>query len=194
MDRSRRSAASRRPFVAVALFSLALGLAAAPGPAAAQELYLFSASALGGVGGSLDAEPGDSLGNVGYQLGFSMLTEPRTHVGVRIGELGLDDDELFGPLSDASLLYATVAGEYRYAHSYYDSGVYLGLGGYRLEGNDVFTGADADETSLGAVLGVTGEFTITRRVAFLVELSGHWVDFDDQQVFLMGHGGLVVHF
>jgi hypothetical protein len=175
---------------------LVLGAAVlAPAPAAAQqELYLFSASALGGIGGSLDAEPGDSLSNTGYQIGFAMLTEPKTHVGVRVGEMSLDADERFGDLFGAELLYANVAGEYRYSHSYYDSGVYFGLGGYRLQGDDVFSLGDEDETALGGVLGVTGEFAITRRFGVLVELSGHWVDFDDQQVFVMGHAGFVAHF
>lgn len=193
---SRPTPSSNPRFLTAVGAALVLGAALlAPVPAAAQqELYLFSASALGGLGGSLDAEPGDSLGNTGFQLAVSMLTDPKTHVGVRVGQMALDGDDRFGDLFDAELLYANVAGEYRYSHSYYDSGVYFGLGGYRLQGDDVFSLAEEDETALGGVLGVTGEFAITRRLGVLVELSGHWVNFDDQQVFVMGHAGFVVHF
>lgn len=163
-----------------------------PGAARAQELYTFTAGLLGGIGGSLDADPGDDLGNTGYQLNLTMVTEPRTHVGFRLGRLGLDSEELFGSLSDAELSYITLAGEYRFPESVYESGVYLGLGGYRLEG----TRGDRDEadTSLGLVVGVTGEFRVTHWLGVLVELSGHYADFEEAQLFAMGHGGIALHF
>jgi hypothetical protein len=163
-----------------------------PGAARAQELYTFTAGLLGGIGGSLDAEPGDDLGNTGFQLNLAMVTEPRTHLGLRLGKLGLDGEDLFGSLTDAELSYATIAGEYRFPQIYYDSGVYLGLGGYRLEGNRF--GRDETDTSIGLAVGVTGEFRVTRWLSVLIELSGHYADFDEAQFFAMGHGGLAVHF
>ena len=98
-----------------------------PGVARAQEMYTFTAGLLGGIGGSLDAEPGDDLSNTGYQVNLTMVTEPRTHLGVRLGQLGLDADELFGSLTDAELSYITVSGEYRFPQIYYESGLYIGL-------------------------------------------------------------------
>ena len=163
-----------------------------PGAARAQELYTFTAGLLGGVGGSLDAEPGDDLGNNGYQINLTMVTEPRTHVGFRLGRLGLDGDEFFGPLSDAELSYITLAGEYRLPESFYDSGIFIGLGGYRLEGNR--GGRDEEETSFGLTVGVSGEFRINQWLGVLLELSGHYADFEDAQLFAMGHGGIAVHF
>ena len=163
-----------------------------PGAARAQEMYTFTAGLLGGIGGSLDAEPGDDLSNTGYQVNLSMVTEPRTHVGVRLGQLGLDADEFFGSLTEAELSYITVSGEYRFPQTYYESGLYIGLGGYRLEGSRGFR--DEEDTSIGGVVGITGEFAVTRWLGVLVELSGHYVDFDEAQVFGMGHGGLTVHF
>ena len=163
-----------------------------PGAARAQEPYTFTAGVLGGLGGSLDADPGDDLGNTGYQINLAMVTEPRTHVGLRLGNLALDGEESFGTLTDAELSYITVAGEYRFPESYYESGLYAGLGGYRLEGTR--GGKDRSETAPGLVVGVTGEFRITRWLAVLVELSGHYADLDDSQVFAMGHAGLTFHF
>lgn len=163
-------------------------------PAAAQELYTFTVSAFGGVGGSIDADPGDELGNTGFQLGGSMITEPRTRIAVRAGRLGLADGERFESLFDADLSYVTIAGEYRFAKSYYAPWAYIGLGAYQLQGDDLFTGGEADDTSLGLVLGLVGEFTITRRLDFVVEASGHYADFDDATIFAMGHAGLALHF
>jgi len=163
-----------------------------PGAARAQELYTFTAGLLGGIGGSFDADPGDDLGNTGFQLNLTMVTEPRTQVGVRLGQLALDSEDRFGSLSDAELSYVTVAGEYRFPQSYYESGLYLGLGGYRLEGNR--GSEDESDTSVGLTLGVTGEFKVTRWLGVLIELSGHYADLDEAQFFGMGHGGVAIHF
>lgn len=171
---------------------LILTLLLVSGAAGAQELYNFTAGVLGGIGGSMDVEPGDGFDNTGVQVNLTMITEPRTHVGFRIGRLGLDEQELFGSLSDAELTYITLAGEYRFQESFYESGVYLGLGGYRLEG--VRFEEDERDTSLGVVLGLNGEFKVSRWLGLMVELSGHYVDFDEAQIFGMVHGGLAVHF
>ncbi len=173
--------------------ALLAGLLLLPGAARAQERYNFSVAGLGSIGGSLDAEPGDDLSNTGYQLNLSMVTDPQTHVGIRVGQLGLDGDEFFGTLSDADLTYVTVGGEYRFNENWYDSGVYFALGGYRLEGT-AFDGSDSRDNAIGLAVGVTGEFKVNRWLGLLLEFSGHYADFDEAQFFAMGHGGLAVHF
>lgn len=176
---------------------IALGAAAAlavAAPATAQELYTFTLSAFGGLGGSIDADVGDGLDNSGFQLGASMITEPRTRIALRAGRLGLADGERFESLTDADFEYVTFAGEYRFFESYYAPWAYIGLGGYRLRGDDLFTGADADDTAIGLAFGLTGEFTLTRRLDLVGEVSGHWADFDEANVFAMGHVGLAFHF
>ena len=179
------------------LFAVPLLLAfafALPGTASAQENYTFSVGVLGGLGGSVDADVGDSLDNTGFQLNLGMVIQPKNHLVLRIGQLALDSDERFDDLSDADLTYATIGGEYKYSHPYYDSGLYLALGGYRLEGNDFFDGQSEDDTAIGLALGVTGDFPITRWLSAQIEISGHYAAFDGASVFAMGHGGLVVHF
>jgi hypothetical protein len=164
-------------------------------PASAQgESYTFTAGLLGTLGGSQDADPGDELDNTGFQVNLGAVTHPANHLTVRLGQLGLDSADLFENLTDADLTYATIGGEYRYRHSYYDSGLYLALGAYRLEGTDAFSGADADETSLGVSAGATGEFPITPTFSIQAEVSGHYVDFDAAQIFVMGGVGVVFHF
>ncbi len=161
-----------------------------PGAARAQLSYLYGVNAFVGIGGSSDATPEAGFSNSTYQLGFNLSTEPRGRLGVRFGKLDLDDEGQFGDLFEADLTYLTVGGEYRYRASFYDSGLYVGLGGYKLAGRDISDNSSADETNLGLALGLTGEFAINRRWAVVVELSGHWVDFDKSHVFGMGHVGL----
>jgi len=167
-------------------------LAAVPGAAAAQQLFNFTASALGGIGGAVDAEPGDGIGNRSYQLGFAVVTEPSTLVGLRLGTIDFGSGQV-GNLVDASLNYLTVAGEYRFQESYFDSGLYLGLGGYQLEGTRLGGGSD-DKTAIGLVVGATGEFTLNRHLGVLIELSGHYSDLDEAKFFGMVQGGLAFHF
>jgi hypothetical protein len=167
-------------------------LAAVPGAAAAQRLYNFSVSALGGIGGATDANPGGGIGNPSYQLGFAVVTEPGTLVGLRLGTIDFGSNQV-GNLVDASLNYLTVAGEYRFQESYFDSGLYLGLGGYQLKGTRPGGGSN-DKTAIGLALGATGEFTLSRRLGVLIELSGHYSDLDEAKFFGMIHGGLIFHF
>lgn len=176
------------PFLAV----LCLALAA---PAAvAQERYTFTLGALGGLGGSIDADPGDSLSNTSFQLNAGLIIEPETHLVVRAGHLNLDDDAVFESLTDAGLDYVNIAGEYRFDHAFYESGVYFGLGGYRLDGNSLGLGESESDTSFGVVLGLTGDFELTQRLSFVVEFAGHWANLDEAQTFVTGHAGLAFHF
>ena len=194
---SPKTCTTHRPAPVLALAALAvLAALLAPGAVEAQETYTFTVGAFGGLGGSLDAEPGDEIDNTGFQLDFGVVIQPRNHLMLRIGRLDLDSADRFEDLTAAELTYATIGGEYKYRHSYYDSGIYLALGGYRLEGDAAFAGADADEeeTAIGLALGVTGEFPITRWLGFQVELSGHYVDFERASLFAMGQAGVVVHF
>ncbi len=173
---------------------LILALCSSATPALADERYTFTLGLLGGAGGSLDADPGDELSNVGYQLNLAFLTEPKTHLGLRLGQLDLEEADPFGSLTQADLTYATISGEYRFSQSFYESGIFVGLGGYQLDGLPLAGGERDSETTFGVTLGLTGEFEITSNLGALIELSGHWADFDDAQVFLFGHVGLAIHF
>ncbi|HEY7214004.1 MAG TPA: hypothetical protein VIC28_05200 [Thermoanaerobaculia bacterium] len=172
---------------------LIFGLLLLPGAAGAQELYTYSVGVFGGLGGSLDADPGDSLTNTGWQVDLGVVTQSRTHLVLRTGRLALDEDERFGSLRDAEMKYVTLGGEYRVREDFYDSGIYVALGGYRLEGLRP-SGRDSRDNSLGLALGVTGELPIKRWLGFQAELSGHYIDFDEANVFVMGHAGLAFHF
>lgn len=181
----------RRPnLILLAALISALG---APG-ARAQEAYSYTVSLLGGVGGSFDADPDPGAGNRVFQAGFAVITEPRTHVGLRVGRLAVESGELLGSLREPELDYATLGAEYRIQKSYYDSGLLLGLGAYRLRGDDALFGDEREDTAVGAMAGVSGEFHINRHLGFVIELTAHYADLDEQSVFAWGLAGLALHF
>src|SRR5258708_23324006 len=151
---------------------------------------------MGGGGGSVDVRPGSrNFSNGSWQVEGLVLTEPRIVVALRAGQLALGGkDALFGSRVGADLSYVTLSGQYMFEESYYDSGVYLGLGAYRLGGNDAVTGASASKTVAGGVLGLTGDFKASKRFSVVLELSGHYIDIRQAHIYAMAHGGLAFHF
>jgi hypothetical protein len=181
----------------LATLTAAAALFLLPATAQAQAGYTFTLSALGGIGGGISVDQGDGIGNPSLQLGFALITQPKTHVGLRLGTIDLDTDGGFGDeeiLADADLTYVTLSGEYRYSYDWYESGVYLGLGGYQLSGTSLLTGADGDDTGVGVVLGLTGEFNMTRNLGILVEIAGHWADLEEAGSFVTAQVGVAWHF
>ncbi len=174
------------PIVVVVLWTLA------PVAVMAQDHYTYTLSGLGGFGGSLDADD-SGLGNQSLGLGLSLLREDRVHIGLRLVELDFDAQEEIGSLRDVSLQYLTAGGEYRFLESFYESGLFLGLGLYEIEGLDA-EGLRQSETSVGLVIGVTGEFEINRRFGFLLEFMGHVTNLEDSNLFATGHAGIAAHF
>jgi hypothetical protein len=164
-----------------------------PAAAGATDLYNYTVGVLGGLGGSFDADPGGSLNNTGLQVNLGLVTETATHLVVRVGKLNLDKDAFFGSLTGADLKYATIGGEYRYTESFYESGVYVALGAYRLQGTSA-AGRDSRDTTWGVSAGFTGELPIKRWLGIQAEISGHYVDFSEAQFFGMAQAGVVFHF
>lgn len=160
-------------------------------PLAAQSPYDYTLAVSAGIGGFLDATPDSGFDDPAVQALFAMRLEPSTYFGVRLGQLDLQvDEEDGGPLFDASLTYATLAGEYRFNDGWYRSGLYLGLGAYDLGGDFAID----DESGFGLSAGVNGDFRLTDRFSLLVELSGHWADLDHAQTFITGTAGIAFHF
>ena len=175
----------------VALFALAHAA-----PAHAAEPYVFSVGLLGGVGGPLDADdPDPGTSQRSFELQANLVTEPRTLLGLRLGRIEFDDADQLGTFHAPELEYVTISGEYRFYKNWYDSGIFLGLGGYRLSGNARdFGGGSHEETAVGLTAGVTGEFEITQHFALLGELTGHYVDLDENNIFATAMGGFSLRF
>lgn len=174
------------PWRTIVLFGL-LALLVAPGICLAQHDNYEVGLALG-LGGSTDDEPDTGLDNFSWQASFAMKIDSKTQWGARLGQLELDTDD--AGASGGDLSYVTLSGEYLFPEGFYESGVYLGLGFYDFSG-DV---SGADDSGVGLVLGVTGDFRLTERLGLSVELSGHGVDLEGLDFLLMGHVGLAYRF
>lgn len=178
--------------VALTFFAGLMAVVSSP-PAAAQDLHTYTVNVFGGIGGAFDIEPDAGLENDSYQIGFNFTSGPRNYIGARLGQLDFSGEEGFGIFSEADLSYLTIGGEFRNRKDYYDSGLYIALGGYRLEGTTPF-GESQEDTALGLALGTTADFPINRWLSILAELSGHITDLDQAQFFGMLHLGVSVRF
>lgn len=170
--------------VAAALFAAAVQ---------AQEAT-WTLSALGGIGTAIDE--GGSAG-FGLQVGGALVVERQTNIWLRLGSLDFDTGSEPGALSDATATYLNIGGEYQFFEGYYDSGVFLGLGAYNIDATRSGAAggaASVDDTVLGLVVGVSGEFKVTPKFAFLVEVAGHVLDSDDAQILGTAHAGVAWHF
>lgn len=179
--------------VAILLSGFALLAGGMPLAAEQQENYTFTLGLLGGVGGALDADPDPGFGQRSWALSAGMVTASRTLVVVRAGRLEIEGDPAFERFTRADLEYVNIAGEYRFAQPTYDYGMYFGLGHYRMNG-DLLVGGNLDESDLGIVLGLTGDFDVTRYLSVIGEISGHYVFLDDANIFGMANVGLAIHF
>ncbi len=174
-----------RHFRTVFLVTVVLATLLWPGVEAEAQDNGITVGIFAGVGGSPDS---DGYDGSGFQLLAAMDLSRNTLTGLRIGELTTEFELDNGIIEENDLSYLTLGTEYRRDADYYTSGLLIGLGYYRLEGP--FT----DEDSLGLTLGVTGDFRINSRFSVVVELSGHYADFDRAQIFLLGHAGLAFRF
>lgn len=172
------------------LVAFGVTLFALPAQVAAED-SVYSFNLWGGLGGPVDQDNA-GLSNSSYQLGFSVQPEDQLLVGLRVGQIDMGGESI-GDLFDPTIDYATVVGEYRFTESFYESGLFIGLGLYRLDGVQLVGGSATDE-SVGLVLGISGEFVLTDRVGFLLEASGHFVRFDSVDTLVMGHAGFAIHF
>ncbi len=192
----------RHLFLATLLISASLLL---PGSSAAQSDNRFTLGLMGGFGGALASEPSSSSlektfllqeeFNFGFQLIFNTEMRRGTLFGVRIGQLDVELANrnflgLFvGPI-ESELTYATAVGEYRLPTGSYESGLFIGLGYYSIDGQGLFD----DDTGLGLNVGTTGDFRLNDRLSFLLEFSAHYADLDYAQFFVMAHAGIGFHF
>lgn len=102
-------------------------------------------------------------------------------VDTAIGPTGL-------PASDGRVEYVSGQVEYRFHEIWGSSAIFAGPGVYRGRADGL------EETSFGLAGGVNTAFPINRRFAVLLELSYHWVNFEERYTFLTATGGLRVSF
>ena len=165
----------------------------APAPVAAQERGLFVASATGGLAGAFDSVGEKAFDHSARQLAAGMLTDDRTWTMLRYGRIDLDEEELPIGRLRSEVEYLNVAGEYRFRQPAYDFGLFVGVGGYRLDADRIGGGAEEEE-AIGIAAGLTGDFDITARLSFVAEIDVHYVFFRETNSYGAALVGLAVHF
>ncbi len=183
---------------------VALILCCLPGSSWAQSSSRYTAGLMLGFGGTTASEPSsttvdevfliDDQFDLGFQLLFNMEVRRGVLFGVRLGQLDVEvANNALAALDaavDSELTYVTAGGEYRFSDGQYQSGLFMGLGYYSVDGQDVFD----DDSGLGLTFGTAGDFRVNDRWSILIEFSGHYADIDAAQFFFMGHAGVAFHF
>ncbi len=184
---------------------ITLVLCCLAGNSSAQSSTRYTAGAMLGFGGATGSgSSGTTIDDVfllddsfdlGYQLYFAMEIRKDALFGVRLGQMdveiaGASQLALFAGPVGSELTYLTLSGEYRMPAGTYQSGLFMGLGYYSVDGQSFFD----DDTGLGLTLGTTGDFRLNDRWSIVVEFSGHYAELEYAQFFIMGHVGMAVHF
>ena len=184
---------------------IALALSCLAGSSSAQTPSRYTAGVTFGFGSPTGSGPsGSTIDDVylvndsfefGYQLMFGMEVRRGTLFAVRFGQVDVEIASpaalsVFGGPIGSDLSYLTLTGEYRMPAGSYQSGFFMGLGYYSVDGKNVFD----DDDGLGLTLGVDGDIRINDRWSILVEFSGHYADLEYAQFFIMAHAGLAFHF
>jgi len=180
-------AVNRSKLLAVGVIVLVVALTPAASEAQGT-VRTITGSAMIGVAGSID-ETSTSAGNLNFQLGLEVETQALTTVGLRAGHITFGD---FSDVLDSSLNYISIVGEYREHESFFQSGLYIGLGFYSFDG--IRAGESLDETTVGGVLGVDGHFRVNDRIDVLAEISLHYAPMEVFDTFANGLVGIGVKF
>ena len=146
-----------------------------------------------------------SFSNTSFELYWSMPIEPELNLKFKGGRLESEiaipyhaDDPDTGEV-DSALFRRDVAGgevshietliEYEFDEPFGSSGLFAGLGYYRLSA----PGEDSQST-WGVTAGVNADFPITRRYGVVLEGAYHWVRSEFEPRFMTVGGGLRVSF
>lgn len=194
---SRKPTDSKSSLLTFAVLAAVLAAVALPHKATADDT--FSLLLQGGVGGPVNE---DSTSNAGFetafQLGFTVASRGDIQVGGRAGRVDYSPGDQLGPFAAPTLDYLTLGGDYRFNEGFYQSGIFIGLGYYSLEGDVLIdpegTTETRDETGVGLAIGVTGEFELAPKLGFVVEAIGHITDLQAQDLFVTVNAGFAFHF
>lgn len=147
-----------------------------------------------------------SFSNKSFELYWSMPIEPELNFKIKGGKLDseipiayiaddpdtpdeVDPTKFRRDVADGEVSHIEALVEYEFDEPFGSSGLFAGLGYYRLSAPD-----EESQTVLGVTAGVNADFPITRRYGVVVEGSYHWTRAEFSPRFLTVSGGLRVSF
>jgi hypothetical protein len=141
---------------------------------------------------------------------YAVQIEPATLFKIQAGQWNTDvgivqsgTDDKGNPTGDpkfprsGTIQHADGIIDYRFDEPFGTTGLFAGLGLYRWSASGPPPDAKHDvptETNYGYVLGVNGEFPITKRYAFMVEGAYHWINMSSPVRYVTVTGGVRVGF
>jgi hypothetical protein len=139
-----------------------------------------------------------SFSNNAFDLYWATQLEPDTWLRVKAGRIAgpvpvaytiPGNNTTFRRDADGELQHVGVDVEYGFSEPYGSTGIFAGVGLYRVSAPDADT-----SSSYGFNVGVNADFPITRRYGFVLETAYHWSRTDFQPRFLTLGGGLRISF
>jgi len=158
---------------------IALTLMVATSGAVAAQAPIFSFALSGGMAGSFDEDTGFS--NTTFQARFAVETAQNQFLAIRLGRMDFADASL-SLVTEATIDYLTIAGEYLFSEGNYESGFFMGLGLYDMTGVRP-DNTSGDEGTIGLVAGAVGEFDMSERWFFYGEAAFHYINLEAAQMF-----------
>lgn len=127
---------------------------------------------------------------------FGSLKVRGVHSGETLGTAGSSAITL--PEFRTRMDYATVGTAYEFWEGDYTSGIFAGIGGYKLRPESVPQVAepfrDPSETAFGWHVGVDGDFRVLSRLSVIARVTYHNVRSDTPRDILSASAGLVYRF
>ena len=139
-----------------------------------------------------------SFSNTTFDMYWAFPIEPETFIKIKAGRIEgpvaiayevPGEDELFRRDVDGEVQHLEMNVEYRFNEPFGTTGLFAGLGFYRVSGDD----QDSD-SSYGFNAGVNADFPLSPRYGIILEGTYHWAGAEFQQRFMTFGGGLRVRF
>lgn len=142
------------------------------------------------AGGAQSMEDGFELdfGDGVREVFFGARIDVDAMFNVKLGQVDTAVGPTGLPTDDGKVEYVLGQVEYKFDEIWGSSSIFAGPGAYRGRADDL------EETNFGLAGGVNASFPVTRRFALLLELSYHWVNFEENYTFVTATGGLRVSF
>lgn len=139
-----------------------------------------------------------SFSNTTFDLYWAFQIEPETYIKLKAGRIEgpvavayevPGDDDLFRRDVDGEVQHVEMNVEYRFREPYGTTGLFAGLGFYRVSAP-----GEETESNYGFNAGVNADFPLSPRYGIVLEGTYHWSKAEFNQRFMTFGGGLRVRF
>jgi len=143
--------------------------------------------------------------NSDREIYYGVQIEPATFFKIRAGQIEAPlafqytnsaNQKARTDIRKGKVEHADAVVDYRFSEPFGTTGLFAGVGLYRQRGTLTDTAIPVEqrgnqtETNYGFLGGVNGDFPITRRTGFIVEMTYHWIAYNYKVRYVTLGGGL----